>query len=306
MQSGSELTSIHHQPATEATTDGSFVALRVWLAGSPWRLTGGWMVLASILAYSGKDALEQPALPLVLALTLAELLWMALWMQLVPPRPWPGRLARRRPVLPYIAPGSPAARLLGWQQPGALAAIVRGGVPLVLLSLLIAYLLSPAALVLTSCAVVLVVLGTIARRAGLVGFTHWLHALLIVGPPMALGISLTGVWPTPPESYWLGGLALGAFFLARVAVEVPHLPLQSAVTGGGGLRPILLVGAGVLAMATVMLFAQQPLALGAIVLLAAAPLLTLARPAQSGHGAFQAWCLLLVMAAAAAIGLGLG
>ncbi len=264
------------------------------------------MVLAGLVAFAGKEALALPWLPLALALVLAELLWMALWMQVVPPRPWPGRLAHRRPALPYVAPGSPAARLLGWQQPGTLAAIVRGGVPLVLLALLIAYLLGSIAVALTAIAIVLAVLGTIARRAGLIGLTHWLHALLIAGPPIALGVSLAGAWPVLPEGLWLAGLALGAFFLARAAVETPHLPLEAAVAGSGGLRLILIAGAGVVALASVMLFAQKPLALGVIVLLAAAPLLTLARPTRRGHGAFQAWCLLLVLFAAAAIGLGVG
>lgn len=282
------------------------MALRVWLAGSPWRLTAGWLVLVALLATLGSDILDQPLLQLAFALVLAELLWMALWMQLVPPRPWPGRLARRRPALPYIAPGSPAARLLGWQQPGTLAAIVRGGVPLVLLALLIAYVLGPTALLLTAFVVAVVVVATITRRAGLIGLTHWLHALLIVGPPIALGLSLAGVWPVLPESLWLGGLAIGAFFLARVAVESPALPLDTAASGSGGLYHILLAGAGVAALAGVMLIARKPLALGVVVLLATAPLLTVARPTRVGHGVFQGWCLLLVLVAAAALGLGLG
>ena len=264
------------------------------------------MVLAGLVAYAGLDALEQPLLPLVLALTVAELLWTALWMQLVAPLHWPGRLARHRPALPYIAPASPAARLLGWQQPGTLAAIVRGGLPLVLLSLLLAYLLSPTALLLTVGAVALVILSVIARQAGLVGLMHWLHALLIAALPIALGISLTGEWPVVPESLWLAGLAIGAILLARVAVEVRDLPFEWIGTGGSSLRLILLAGLGIAALAGVMLFSQKPLALGVIVLLAAAPLLMLARPDRVGHGAFQAWCLALVLVAAAAIGLGLG
>lgn len=264
------------------------------------------MVLAGLVAYAGLDVLDQPLLSLVLALTVAELLWTALWMQLVAPLNWPGRLARHRPALPYIAPASPAARLLGWKQPGTLAAIVRGGLPLVLLSLLVAYLLSPAALLLTAAAVAVVILSVVVWQAGLVGLLHWLHALLIAALPIALGISLTGEWPVVPQSLWLAGLAIGAILLARVAVEVQTISFEWIGTGGSSLRLILLAGVGVAALASVMLFSQKPLALGVIVLLAAAPLLMLARPDRVGHGAFQAWCLALVLAAAAAIGLGLG
>ena len=182
---------------------------------------------------------------------------------------------------------------------------MRGGLPLVLLSVLLAYLLGQAALRLTVGAVALAVLGVMARRAGLLGLMHWLHALLIAALPIALGISLTGQWPVAPESLWLSGLAIGAVLLARVAVEVRELPLEWT-EAGSSLRLILLMGAGVVALASVMLFAQKPLALGVIVLMAAAPLLMLAQPGRVGHGAFQAWCLALVLFAAVAIGLGLG
>ena len=303
-QLGTEL-SPGRQAAADPLREGSFVALRVWLSGSPWRLTGGWMVLAGLVATTGLDVREQPLLPLALALTLAELLWMALWMQLVAPNQWPGRVLLRRPALPYIAPGSPAARLLGWQQPGTLAAIVRGGLPLVALSLLLAYVVSPAALLLTAGAMGMVILGVVAKRAGLAGLAYWLHALLIAGLPIALAISLTDQWPVAPKSLWLGGLAIGAILLTRVAVEIRDFPVDRA-RSGSSLRLILLMVAGVGALAGVMLFEQKPLALGMIVLLAAAPMLTLARPDRAAHGAFQAWCLILVLVAAAAIGLGLG
>ena len=306
VETGNEFSSGTHHTVADSTGEGSFVALRVWLAGSPWRLTGGWMVLVGLVAYAGLDVLELPLLSLVLALTVAELLWTALWMQLVAPLNWPGRLARHRPALPYIAVSSPAARLLGWKQPGTLAAMVRGGLPLVLLSLLLAYLLSPMALALTLVAVALVILSVIARQAGLVGLLHWLHALLIAALPIALGISLTGEWPVVPESLWLTGLAIGAIMLARVAVEVRVLPFDWVGTGGSSLGLTLLTGLGIAALAGVMLFSQKPLALGLIVLLGAAPLLMLARPDRVGHGAFQAWCLALVLVAAVAVGLGLG
>ena len=94
--------------------------------------------------------------------------------------------------------------------------------------------------------------------------------------------------------------------LARVAVEVRAFPLDWVGTSGGSLRLILLAGIEIAGLAGVMLFSQKPLALGVIVLLASAPLLMLARPDRVGHGAFQAWCLALVLVAAAAIGLGLG
>ena len=88
---------------------------------------------------------------------------------------------------------APAARLLGWKKPGNVSGDrLRGGLPLVLLSLLLAYLLSPTALLLTVGAVALVILSVIARQAGLIGLMHWLHALLIAALPIALGVSLTG------------------------------------------------------------------------------------------------------------------
>ena len=61
-ETGNELSSGTHKTAADSTGEGSFVALRVWLAGSPWRLTGGWMGLAGFVAYAGLGVLGLPLL----------------------------------------------------------------------------------------------------------------------------------------------------------------------------------------------------------------------------------------------------
>ncbi|MFZ2361779.1 MAG: hypothetical protein WA040_20750, partial [Anaerolineae bacterium] len=89
----------HPLPAAAAATDQvepeSFVALRLWLAGSPWRLSGGWLLLAGWLAAAGQQIWSGPWLAALLALALTEVVWGALWWQLTLPQRWPLRAARR-------------------------------------------------------------------------------------------------------------------------------------------------------------------------------------------------------------------
>lgn len=295
--------------AAEPGETSSFVSLRFWLAGSPWQVTGGWLLLAGLVAAAGLDGLQQPLLPLLLTLLLAGPVWGALWSQLLMLKAWPGSGSDHRPLLPYVSQTSPAGRLLGWGQPGALSAIVRGGLPLVGLALLVGVLVGRLALVLSGAALALAILGNLAHRARLAGLVYWLQALVQSALPFGLGVSLAGPWPSLPQGGWLVGLAAGFTLLARASAElaVYRTPSDDDSAVLAAHRSLLLIAsAGSAIVVGVMLAAQQPLAGGVLALIAAAPLLLVVRPARAAARFANFWWWLLVMGAALALGLGIG
>jgi hypothetical protein len=291
-------------PAAAAASDQAehepFVSLRLWLAGSPWRLSGGWLLLAGLLAAAGQEAWRRPWLPVLLALALTEVVWGALWWQLVPAHTWPLHRARRRPPLPYIQPTSPAGQILGWTEPGAAAAVAKAGMPLAALAVLLALPIGDLALLLTALILLAVLLAMTARRAGLSGLTGWLQALVQVALPFALGVSLAGRWPPAPQGAFLLVLGLGYTLLARsLFPSVGQAP-------AGRMDHLLIAAGGFAAILVVLLAVRLPLAAGLVGLLAVAPLLVLARMDGSQARAAQPWLLATVLFSSAAVGLGIG
>ena len=294
----------HPLPAAAAAPDHfehqPLVSLRLWLAGSPWRLSGGWLVLAGLIAAAGQQAWGGPWLPVLLALALAEVVWGALWWQLTPSHAWPLHGAHRRPALPYIQPASPAGRLLGWPEPGPVAAIARAGLPLAALTVLLALPIGRLALLLTGLVLLAVLLGMVAQQARLGGLAGWFQALVQMALPFVLGVSLVGPWPPAPQGAFLIGLGLGYILLARSLVTWPQ---QAAA---GRMLNLLIAGAGFAAILVALLVARLPLAAGAVGLLAVAPLLLLARMEGNPAHSAQPWLLAATMLSAAAVGFGIG
>ncbi len=286
--------------AASAAEHEPFISLRLSVAGAPWRLSGGWLAAAGLLAASGPAALQGPLLTVALGVILAEVLWGALWWQLAPAHAWALNRARGRPALPYVQPGSPAGRLLGWPEPGPAAAMLRSGVPLAAVALLAAWPLGRFAVTLTVVVLLAVLLAMAARLAGLTGLARWLQVLVQVALPFALGVALLGAWAPAPQSHFLLGLGLGYTLLARAI-------LPSAVdTPGRRLWRMLLGAAGFALVVVVLLGARLLLAAGVAGLLAVAPLLLLARPDEHSARAAQPWALAVVMLSAAAVGFGIG
>ena len=293
---------VEHYLPPESAEQGPFLALRMWLAGSPWRLTGGWLVLAGLVASAGLRVREQPLLDLVLALVLVEALWGGLWLQIVLPAQLPGALVGRRPRLPYANPTGPAGRLLGWRQGDDLPGLVRGVVPLLAAALLVAWLVGTVALALTAVAVVLATLAGLSRRAGLPTWVQWLHALVLATLPFVLGISLAGPWPVGPVGWRLIALATSYTLLAGVSLAVTNQGAAAAT----GLPLLLQAGLGAGIVIGVLLLSGQVVAAGLEALLVTAPLLILARPAMARPRTLNGWWLLLVLTSSLAIGLGIG
>lgn len=297
-------------PASDQPPQPSFIALHLWLADTPWRLSGGWLLFAGLIAAAGWQTLYTALVSTLLALVLAEVLWGALWSQLVPIHAWPLHHARRRPRLPYVQPGSPAARLLGWPVPGPAAAIARAGLPLLAMAVLLAILVGRTA-VLASIGVLLVVLlAMAAQRARLVSLVGWLQALVQVAAPYMLGVALAGPWPNGASGARLVLLGFGYTLLARalIFVALARDPGSVKTDLSVSFHRLLLAAAGTTLVTAVLLFGQQYLAAGLVVLLAAAPLLILGAGndlVQTQRTA-QPWLLALVLVSAAAVGTGIG
>lgn len=284
-----------------SATEQPFVFLRLWLTGSPWRLSGAWMTLAGILAAQVSPTAGQVApLAALLAVALAEILWSGLWWNLVPAQAWPLYRTARRPQLPYVQPGSPASRLLGWPEAGPAASMLRAGVPLALLTAAVAWVTGHWAAPLSALVLGAVLLGMVARQAQLSLLVVGLQAVVQVAAPFALGVSLRGVWPGGPEGSQLAALGLGYTALAIAVFTPPDHSLDRRTTR------LLLAGAGYVLILAALLWAKLLLAAGAVGLLAVAPLLVLSRLERGNPRGVQPWMLAAVVVSAVALGLGLG
>ncbi len=282
----------------EQVEQTSFLALQAWLAGSPWRLSGGWLFIAGLAAAGGSLRSSLSWLTLALGLVLTGMLWGALWTQLTARRGLPQAYTAHRPALPYVTPRSPAGRMAGWQKPGVLGHLVRIGLPLIALAALVAYLLGTAALLATLVAVAIVLIGAAASRAGLDDLWNWMRALVVAGLPFALGALTVATWPDQPRGLWLLGLAAGYVLLTVASVTV--------TVHASGIARLLIGVLGVATVAGVLIIANRPIAAVVTLLLAMPPLL-----AQSGRtggklGGSQAWWLGAVLCSSVALGFGIG
>ena len=282
----------------EEVEQTSFLALQAWLAGSPWRLSGGWFFIAGLAAAGGSLRSSLSWVTLALGLVLTGMLWGALWTQLTASRGLLAAYTARRPALPYVTPRSPAGRMVGWRKPGVLGHLVRIGLPLLGLAALVAYLLGTAALLATMAAVVIVLIGAAAIRAGLDDLWNWMRALVVAGLPFVLGVVTLAVWPDQPRGLWLLGLAAGYVFLTVASV--------TAVGREPGIAGLLAGVLGAAIVTGVLIVANLPIAAVVALLLAMPPLLAQSGRASGRLGASQAWWLGAVLCSSVALGFGIG
>lgn len=182
---------------------------RFWLERTPWRVAGGWSLLAGLLA---GGLVQQPErwdwVLIALLFVLVDLLWGSIWGALTIPASLPRvtALARRsRFWLPYLQPGSPASRLLGMDGPGILPVIARIALPSMLLALLVAALFDGIILGLTGAVLLVGLAGWIHRYVAFIPLSA-LHSLVAVLFPWMVGLHYTN--GLQGELPWLLALAL--------------------------------------------------------------------------------------------------
>lgn len=137
------------------------------LHSAPWQPLTAWSILAAglavgILTGHAKSTLGLGAWPtLLLCGLLADGLWGGIWRGLtgLPPVRSPGRDGFSAQVagqwMPYLQPGSPAARLLDGDQADSFVQSLRTALPTILAAFVLAGVLGPAAVILTGVFILL-------------------------------------------------------------------------------------------------------------------------------------------------------
>jgi len=181
-----------------ATFSSALLDARLWSELSPWRISAAWSLAAAALVV-GIGEVSQLVSPqtLVLLFLLVDPLWGNVWGGLTTPEALPRiRLSvhHRRPWLPYLAMGSPAARVLGMHDPGILAILARAWLPGVAVAFAAAAAVGMSAVWATLIVVGLAVGAWLQRHVTLVPASV-LHSLAVVAAPWITGLTLFGVDP---------------------------------------------------------------------------------------------------------------
>lgn len=237
--------------------DGPLIGMRLWLARSPWRLGAAWAVIAGALA-SGELTWQGPDwIRLFLLVFLADPIWGGLWAVWIECRRGvegdrDHHLAAA-PVVPYLRPGSPAARLLGWMEADrALVVAWRLGFPALLAAISASLILGWRALFATGLALTLCFIGWTTRRLN--GLPNlWAQALLTIGLPWVLG----------HETYAPLRAVAGGLVLAFVLWQRAALGIQC-----GERHAWRLLGIAQVAAIAVLVIARHPLGAAGLALMA--------------------------------------
>ncbi|NOZ26626.1 MAG: hypothetical protein GXP39_01050 [Chloroflexi bacterium] len=275
---------------------GPLIGMRLWLTRSFWRLGPGWAVLAGALASGALVWRSQDLLRLLLLVFLADPAWGGLWTILAERRHdtldgdewWPSTTF----ALPYLRPGSPAARLLGWAESDrSLVAAWRLGLPTLLATGLVALILGREAVLATLLALSLCMIGWGTARLNGRPNT-WVQASLTIGLPWVLGHLIYA----PMTLASLGG---GAAFTVwqRAALEVEN----------GNQRAWWLLALSQLGVVALLVGTRHPLWAAGVALASAPTWWTYGRiGAEEGNSAVlahvQSWWWVALLAAGWALG----
>ncbi|MCS7220635.1 MAG: hypothetical protein RML36_08895 [Anaerolineae bacterium] len=237
--------------------NGPLIGMRLWLSSSPWRLGAAWAAIAGALAsgrltWQGADWIR-----LCLLIFLTDPLWGGLWAVWVERQRGAEEVQDLHqgaaPAMPYLRPGSPAARLLGWmERDQALVTAWRLGLPALLTTILTSLILGQQALFATGMALILCFIGWTTRQLN--GLPNlWAQALVTIGLPWVLGHVAYA-----PLGAVAGGLALAFVLWQRAA-----LGIQS-----GEKYAWWLLGLAQAAAAIVLVIARHPLGAASLTLMA--------------------------------------
>jgi len=202
---------VHLSQSDVTLSESATVNAQIWWSQFPLRPTAGWAVLAALLA-AGALGPTVDWRAVVLLWLLADPLWGSVWrlaagrLELLPLRE---QDVAHTVWLPYLQPGSPAARLLGRDDHGVLHLLMRVALPSALLALLIAATLGSVAVGLTLTLLALGMAGWLIRHT--IGHVPaLLHSLATVALPWGLALGQMGV--SPADELWTAQLALAGLW----------------------------------------------------------------------------------------------
>lgn len=266
------------------------VNVQTWADQSFWRPAALWAGLAGVLA-AGAPIERIDWRALMLALLLVDVLWGAVWRLaggrelLLPLAPRP---VRQQAWLPYLQPGSPAARVFSGSHQDLWPLIFRVGAPTTLLAMLVAAVLGTEALGLTAVVAALTVLGWTARHT-LHGIPIVLASLVSVGLPWLLLL-----WHTGAEPAW------GAAPVAAAALWTLHHWGEVRILGDKhDAIAMLLLAVGELGVCALLIVGQAPLWLAAVVLLLLPTWLAIVQGRGVGRRMQPLWLLAMLLIALA-------
>lgn len=278
-------------PAAQVMTSGLLNA-QFWSENSFWRPAAFWAGVAGALsAGATQNTIDWRAL--ALALLLVDVLWGSVWRlaggrrQLLPLHP--GVLPRAPIWLPYLQPGSPAARIFSGDHSDVWSLAFHVALPTVLLAALAAAVLGVEALLLTATVALLAILGWIARHA-LEGIPLLLTALIAIGLPWVLVLQQM----TPQEfgSNW-SPLVLAACWVVHYWGEMRMLANSRDVLA------MALLATAEIGVCALLILMQAPLWLAIIVLLFLPTWLMVAQGAPVGRRMQPLWLIALLLSALA-------
>ena len=276
--------------AFPATSSSALLDARLWLELSPWRISAAWSLAAAVLA-AGIGDVSRTVSPqmLVLLFLLVDPLWGNMWGGLATPEALPRiqySMLHRRPWLPYLTMGSPAARLFGMHGPGVLSILARAWLPGVLATFVAAFAIGMPAVWATLVVLGIAVIGWLQRHVALISASV-LHSLVVVAAPWALGMMLFG------PDLW-SGYHWALIFLWTVHVWGANRSLDNP-GARSGLAGMALAQTGI---ALLLILGQAPLPLAVLGILWLATWMATYR-GQSLVSVQASWTAALLVSAAA-------
>ncbi len=276
--------------AFPATSSSALLDARLWLELSPWRISAAWSLAAAVLA-AGIGDVSRTVSPqmLVLLFLLVDPLWGNMWGGLATPEALPRiqySMLHRRPWLPYLTMGSPAARLFGMHGPGVLSILARAWLPGALATFVAAFAIGMPAVWATLVVLGIAVMGWLQRHVALISASV-LHSLVVVAAPWALGMMLFG------PDLW-SGYHWALIFLWTVHVWGANRSLDNP-GARSGLAGMALAQAGI---ALLLILGQAPLPLAVLGILWLATWMATYR-GQSLVNVQASWTAALLVSAAA-------
>lgn len=277
-----------------ATSSSALLDARFWLELSPWRISAAWSLAAAALA-AGIGDVSRTVSPqlLILLFLLVDPLWGNIWGGLATADALPRirqTILHRRPRLPYLALGSPAARLLGWHGPGVLSILLRAWLPGLLAAIVVASAIGMTAVWATLLILGISVFGWMQGQATLISVSL-LHSLVVVAAPWLLGLTLFGLDPWT-DLHW----ALILLWTVHMWGANRCLDTPSPHRGLGAGHWAMAVAQGGIAL--LLIFGQAPLPLAVLGILWLATWMAVYRR-QSLDGIQASWTVAMLVSAIA-------